>query len=291
VQCLFNFVLGAFMLFLVGGGRMTDKKPLSATAESSPFMIKHSGTIWLGLFSASYLAGMGCSNMALEYVSYPFQALAKSCKMVPVMMANVVLGGESYSWQKYLMVFMITGGVILFRMAKSKQGFGFEGNSAFGLALLFGSLCLDGITGSSQRLFSREYKPSSHFLMAGMNLFSLLYVVPVVFVTGEFTEAIAYLQGHQGVVYDLLAFSACSAVGQQFIFYSVVNLGPLATTTITTTRKFFTVLLSVLLYPENRLNDGQWFAVALVFAGLVMEIWEKYAHKPSAPAPTIKKEQ
>ena len=34
--------------------------------------------------AVSFIGAMFCSNQALRYVSYPVQALAKSCKMVPV---------------------------------------------------------------------------------------------------------------------------------------------------------------------------------------------------------------
>ena len=46
--------------------------------------------------------------------------------------------------------------------------------------------------------------------------------------------------------------------------------------TITTTRKFFTILLSVLIHPENKLAAIQWAAVALVFSGLGGEIHQKW---------------
>ena len=32
----------------------------------------------------TYLVAMACSNEALKHVTYPTQALAKSCKMIPV---------------------------------------------------------------------------------------------------------------------------------------------------------------------------------------------------------------
>lgn len=67
-----------------------------------------------------------------------------------------------------------------------------------------------------------------------------------------------------------------SAMGQNFIFYTITGPGPLACTTITTTRKFFTILCSVFLYPENKLNNLQWFAVILVFVGLIVELEDKY---------------
>ncbi len=45
--------------------------------------------------------------------------------------------------------------------------------------------------------------------------------------------------------YDLLLFCACGALGQLFIFYTIKHFGSLVNTLITTTRKFFNILLSV----------------------------------------------
>eukprot|EP00968_Pinguiococcus_pyrenoidosus_P029219 scaffold8416_cov267-Pinguiococcus_pyrenoidosus.AAC.3 len=42
-------------------------------------------------------------------------------------------------------------------------------------------------------------------------------------------------------------FAACSAFGQSFIFYTIANFDPLVCTTVTTTRKIFSVLLSIVL--------------------------------------------
>ena len=67
-----------------------------------------------------------------------------------------------------------------------------------------------------------------------------------------------------------------SALGQNFIFYTITGPGPLACTTITTTRKFFTILASVLLYPENSLSSVQWCSVFIVFFGLFIELEDKY---------------
>ena len=77
----------------------------------------------------------------------------------------------------------------------------------------------------------------------------------------------------------ILKFSLCSAFGQVFIFFTITGPGPLVCTTITTTRKFFTILLSVMLNPNNHLNNNQWIAVGLVFLGLGGEIAGKYQAK------------
>lgn len=55
----------------------------------------------------------------------------------------------------------------------------------------------------------------------------------------------------------LLAFSLASAVGQNFIFYTITSFNPLVMTTITTTRKFFTIVFSVIFY-GHAIGTRQW---------------------------------
>ena len=74
-------------------------------------------------------------------------------------------------------------------------------------------------------------------------------------------------RGQAGV--DILVFCACGAVGQLFIFHTIKTFGSLANTIITTTRKFFNILLSVV-WSGNPLLPRQWVAVALVFIGLAV---------------------
>jgi len=281
VQCLFNFGLGALALAVAGGPGTT--KPALEAAQRSPLPFRHSGVTWLAFISLSYMSAMGCSNQSLQFVSYPFQALAKSCKMVPVMLGNVLLGGKRYSALEYLVVLLITGGVVLFQLANSKKSFS-EGNTWWGMALLFGSLALDGFTSSNQKLFSDEFRPSGHYMMMHMNLWSLFFLLPLLALTGEGQAGLEYVLAHTGLMWDIALFGLCSALGQQFIFFCVVGPGPLVCTTITTTRKFFTVLLSVLWFPDNKLSNLQWVAVGSVFAGLMLELWQKSSHSKGKPA-------
>jgi UAA transporter family len=50
--------------------------------------------------AAFYLLAMACSNESLRFVSYPFQSLAKSCKLIPVMISRVFLLKANYSVSK-----------------------------------------------------------------------------------------------------------------------------------------------------------------------------------------------
>lgn len=53
------------------------------------------------------------------------------------------------------------------------------------------------------------------------------------------------------------------------------NFNSLVTSIITTTRKFFTVLMSVFIFKHD-LATMQWVGVAMVFSGLISELFEKY---------------
>merc|ERR1712146_325488 len=149
-------------------------------------------------------------------------------------------------------------------------------NSTIGIFLLFMSLCLDGLTSSNQKTYRKEFSSPSFLgalkMMLHTNLWAILHVGAVSFLSGDFFEGIEYCSSHMELVTPIVQFSICSALGQLFIFLTITGPGPLACTTITTTRKFFTILLSVLMHPDNSLTTEQWGGVGLVFGGLGMKL-------------------
>ncbi len=54
--------------------------------------------------------GPACGFEALKYISYPAQVLAKSSKMIPVMLIGSLLHGKSYSALEYICCGLISGG-------------------------------------------------------------------------------------------------------------------------------------------------------------------------------------
>ncbi|KAF0993352.1 hypothetical protein HZS_2175, partial [Henneguya salminicola] len=62
----------------------------------------------------TYLFAMLTSTTALKWVTYPSQVIGKSIKPIPVMLLGVLFGKKRYSLSKYINVFTITLGVILF---------------------------------------------------------------------------------------------------------------------------------------------------------------------------------
>jgi UDP-galactose transporter B1 len=253
-QCLVNYLYAVLM-------SKTVLDQGEDTTKTSYYMI----------CALSYLVAMVSSNKALMWVNYPTQVIGKSCKPIPVMILGVLIGRKSYPLLKYMFVLMIVAGVALF-MYKDKAASKGEESVGLGLGeiMLLLSLSCDGITGAIQERMKSEHKTKSGHMMKAMNLWSMLFLGSALLVTGEGLEFIGFVSRHPAVLWQILTFCVASAFGQFFIFMCVSEFGPLPCSIVTTTRKFFTVLASVVFF-GNSLIPRQWFGVALVFAGLFLD--------------------
>ena len=83
---------------------------------------------------------------------------------------------------------------------------------------------------------------------------------------------------------SLLYFSACSAAGQSFIFYTISVFDPLVCSTVTTTRKIFSVLFSIVIYGHS-MSAQRWAGVALASLGVLGELQSKFKPKKAKILP------
>lgn len=223
---------------------------------------------WLyGLCSLSYLGAMVSSNSALQYVNYPTQVLGKSCKPIPVMILGVTILRKRYPLAKYLCVLLIVSGVALFLYKPNKSSVADDHVFGFGEILLLVSLTLDGLTGVAQDHMRSRFQTSANYMMLNINMWSTLVLGLVVLWTGEVWDFLSFTERHPSIIYNIILFGLTSALGQTFIFMTVVYFGPLTCSIVTTTRKFFTILGSVLLF-GNIMTGMEWFGTILVFLGL-----------------------
>ena len=161
------------------------------------------------------------------------------------------------------------------------------GDSLFGVGelLLLVSLTCDGLTGAVQERMKLEHGTKSGHMMLAMNKWSCGFLSVAILGSGEGLEFVSFIQRHPAVLWHLASFSVASALGQVrarsgqswvvnlvcflqfFIFMCVSEFGPLPCSIVTTTRKFFTVLGSVILF-GNSLLPHQWCGAVLVFTGV-----------------------
>jgi len=242
----------------------------------------------------SQMLAMAASNEALRFVSFPTQILGKSCKMVPVMIGGIVLGGKKYSASEYAQVLIITGGVVLFNFGgKAKKG---GSDSSYGLLLIFLSLVMDAVTGGLQDKVKAKTKqlnpedtkakPTMHESMLYTNLSGALVALAFTIVTGQLSEGVGFCLKYPEVFTAILVYSVSSAVGQNFIYYTMTQFSPLLLSTVTTTRKIFSTLYSIFRDPTKSLGAMQWSGCGLVIFGILIELVLKMFKSGGAPKTT-----
>ena len=226
---------------------------------------------------ASQVSAKACTSLALANgLSFPVATLAKSGKMAPVMMGSLLLGGAKYDLREYLQVAAIIGGTAIVSMGKKKGG---GSSSLMGVMYIVGSLALDGVTAGFQKRLKTEtakvgVKPKPYDFMFWTNLFMCLTAAVIAGVLGEIQSGMAFLVANPEIYNKIIKFAICSAVGQSFIFYTIANFDPLVLSTVTTTRKIFSVLLSIFLKGHN-LSPMGWSGIALACGGILSELQNK----------------
>lgn len=241
------------------------------------------GAPWWSYWSAGVTNTIGPAMgiEALKYISYPAQVLAKSSKMIPVMLVGTIIYGIKYTLPEYICTFLVAGGVSAFALAKTSSKITNKlahPNAPLGYGLCFLNLAFDGFTNATQDSVKSRYPETCAWdIMLGMNLWGTIYNVVYMFgwPRGGGFEAVRFCQEHPEAAWDILMYCLCGAVGQNFIFLTINRFGSLANTTITTTRKFVSIVVSSLL-SGNPLSPKQWGSVVMVFSGLSYQIFLKW---------------
>lgn len=232
-------------------------------------------------------SAMISSNMALRFVSYPMQVIFKSAKPIAVMAGGVLIC-KRYTIQRYFFVLMIVIGVIIFKLFESKDPKKSKKESMevtqweqyFGIGLLVLSLAMDGVLGAIQDRIRGVYAPTFRQMMLSMSAWVCVVTSGIVLVTGEFTKVFKFTVDHPNIIWHLLSFGIASTFGQLFIFTMVSCFGSLACSVTTTVRKFFSVVISIIIF-QNPSTLLQWIGAVLVFAGLLFDaIFGKGRSKP-----------
>lgn len=261
VEALANVMVGYLGRMAAGGG--TAGIPLT----------------YFGLGGIAQVSAKAFTMSALgNGVSFPVVTLAKSGKMVPVMVGSILLGGAKYTLKQYLTVLAIIAGTVIVSSGKKKSG----EDSLMGLLFIFASLTCDGLAAGMQSKHKNEEKKvgkkaTSWDNMMWTNLFMALTALVISGITGDLMNGLKFCDSNREIVGMIAKFCACSACGQAFIFYLLANFDPLVCTTVTTTRKVFSVLLSIFLNGHT-LNPTQWGGLGLASAGIMTELHEKASH-------------
>ncbi|KAI1393713.1 UAA transporter [Hypoxylon trugodes] len=284
IQSLFAAATGALYLYFSTPKGQSVPPVIPSRRILSPLL--------LVALTSSLASPFGYASLAhIDYITF---LLAKSCKLLPVMLLHVTVFRRRYPLYKYLVVAAVTAGVAVFTLHTGKGGSkknSVTGNSTWGLLLLGINLLFDGLTNSTQDYIFGAFQPyTGPQMMCANNLMSTAVTAAYLVLSpwlvhtgigewlgmdvagsaGELEAALGFMGRHPSVWADVLGFAACGAVGQVFIFYTLSTFSSVLLVTVTVTRKMFTMILSVVAF-GHRLTNMQVLGVGLVFGGIGVE--------------------
>jgi hypothetical protein len=110
---------------------------------------------------------MFCSNYSIKFVNYPFMVLAKSAKVLPVVLTGWLLSVYKISMVQVLIAVTITAGLVIFNISKVN---GLQDESLYGIGLVMLSLLFDGLVGAqTDKNHQRQKRPFAYYSMLYTN--------------------------------------------------------------------------------------------------------------------------
>ncbi|EDV93796.1 GH18093 [Drosophila grimshawi] len=209
---------------------------------------------------------------ALKFVSFPTQVLAKSCKIIPVMLMGKIMSKAKYETHEYLTALLISLGMIFFMSGSSESSRASGVTTLTGIFLLSMYMLFDSFTANWQGSLFKSYGMTSLQMMCGVNLFSSIFTGASLSMQGGFMDSLAFATEHPKFVFDMVVLSICSAVGQLFIYHTIDVFGPVVFTIIMTVRQAVAIMLSCLIYQHSITLLGI-FGVLIVFVAIFLRVY------------------
>jgi UDP-galactose transporter B1 len=236
------------------------------------------------LFAINMLA----TNVALLYISYPTQVIARNSRYLFVILVGSFLSRVPLKddlklpKHKIYVALLITLGVILFNAGKL-QGGDKGDHHAYpeewkGYLLLLLSMFADAFLCDNQAYNKAVFKPSVNHLFVSTNFWAFLLIAGYAIATGSFFPGLQFILEHPQCLKELALVCVLQVTGQVSIYYIVGNFKQHIFPLISATRKIITIVCSILLF-NHTLTVVQWVAVGIVFAGMIFELYEEVTEK------------
>ena len=215
--------------------------------------------------------GLICTNYATQYVNYPTFQLMKSAKPVAVMLCQLLIFRKKIDTKRIIVVVILSIGLGVFGLSGK-----FEKSSHLGVLFACGALFCDAIY--VPIVDQLKVSGGPFVTMALSFMWSSILVAIIRF--PELLEAFTWVIHHQEVLIKLALYGITGSIAACALFVALSVSDGLVVAIATTTRKFFTILLSALIFRHN-LRPMQWAGVAIVFVALGIEILFKQKKAPS----------
>ena len=274
-----------------------SNRVLAVTVAWAVTMYKHGGKLNipapLWVFAPCALSNTLSSfgqYQALHYVSFPLQTIAKSTKVIPVMIMGKVLNKKTYPCVDYIEAVLICLGVSLFSLANVTTDFfggGTSGDASTyaamaGVAMLALYIVSDSFTSQWQsRLYQAHPTVDQFQMMFAVNTWAIIMTTFALVTSGELWITLQFIGDNPIAFLDNVTIAITSATGQLFIFYTIKTFGPIVFTIIMTTRQMFSIVLSTVIF-GHAIKPLMGIGAIIVFATIFNRIKRQAAKRKQA---------
>lgn len=137
-----------------------------------------------------------------------------------------------------------------------------------GFVLLAISVIAEALFSDSQAYNKITYKPTMDHMLFAVNITGVFFSITTLLMKNQLLNSFQFCLEHKEIVSDLLFYSVLTIIGQVSIYFIILNFKQHMFPLISTTRKVFTVLLSIYIY-HHPTNIWMWISLVLVFGGLI----------------------
>ncbi|GAA5934766.1 hypothetical protein JCM1841_005040 [Sporobolomyces salmonicolor] len=242
-----------------------------------------------------------CQYQALRYVSYTTQSLAKTSKMIPVLVVGALIWKKKHLTREWVAGAVILAGCATYLFSTPPTPHGSHAaaaasaddeswfNGMAGTFFLVGYLFFDGLVSTTQeKVFGKNpassdpFGPDSPVLdqMIWTNVFAALIASAMAVAssaTGSFWPNVELLLTSGSLIWDVCVFSAASAVGLIILLNTIASFGALTSSLIMTIRQFLSILINAGIFGNfSSVSLVGWTGVFWVASGIWIKINKKY---------------
>lgn len=254
------------LAFCIAGFYILISKKTSPESRIDPPLYKYSISSITNILSAWF------QYEALKFVNFPTQVLAKSCKIIPIMVMGKLVSRVQYHFTEYIVAFMISSGMILFMLNSGDQSKASAVTTVTGVFLLSMYMASDSFNSTWQGELFKTYRMTTTEMMFFVNLFSTLFTASSLLVQSGFLDSVQFAMLHPEFIYDCLMMSITATVGQLYIYYTINKFGALVFTIIMTVRQAVAILLSCLIY-NHAVSPLGIFGITMVFLAIFLRAY------------------
>ncbi|KAM0754968.1 UAA-domain-containing protein [Meredithblackwellia eburnea MCA 4105] len=279
ILCNRLFAMLVAVAILVWKGRKASTPLLQAIRPTSPI---HQ----FALVAAYNFLATTCQYQALSHVSFTTASLAKTTKMIPVIIVGRLVYNKRATMREWISAAVIALGCATYLSTSTGGPSPLDDDNTFtetflGTFFLAGYLFFDGLTSSTQETYfgrsttsTDPFGPESNILqqMIYTNIFSSFYSLGGIgfdIAAGTFFPSLRLLLTSFALQRDVFLLSATAAGGLIILLNTIASFGALSSALLMTVRQFVSIVLNAGIF-RHFLSVGLqgWCGVGWVASGI-----------------------